>query len=363
MVAMLVALLTLVALCLAVLMLRGFRATSTPSKLETVVARDLRNLSIPWHERHEKNPFVGYSQALQQGRHDLFQRCAVCDGLTAAAERRSVCMSIQLNSRNFEVVNTIQPRARFGPTATLQMQDREIWLRASSFSGPVIFTYPAERGIREGVLSQVRYIQILFAPAIREADLKRAALAKWPVDEWWQNTVAHPEKNRCLKLLMNGYMSRNRYIVVLADKLKHIAYVNNLLDKHDPNVIKGDMKIEAIDDIINVFEQGLARLIIASRVFNKGVSINRIDTIVSLAEMGDANTIVQQIGRELRLHEDKGEAIFIDFGTTGRGGRAAKARLAAVQAAGLPIEVYEWGRQQQAFWRACKPSKCDSEAS
>ena len=79
--AMLVALLALAVLCLAFLMLRGFRASSTPSKFETVVARSLRNASIPWHERHEKNPFLGDSQALQQGREEFFQRCAVCHGI------------------------------------------------------------------------------------------------------------------------------------------------------------------------------------------------------------------------------------------------------------------------------------------
>ena len=78
--AMFVLLLSLAVLCLALLMLRGFRATSTPSKFEAVVARSIRDMAIPENERHQKNPFLGDSQALQQGRQDFFQRCAICHG-------------------------------------------------------------------------------------------------------------------------------------------------------------------------------------------------------------------------------------------------------------------------------------------
>ena len=63
------------------LLRRGFRASSTPSKFETVVARSLRSLAIPRHQRNEKNPFLDDSQALQQGRHEFYMRCAVCHGI------------------------------------------------------------------------------------------------------------------------------------------------------------------------------------------------------------------------------------------------------------------------------------------
>lgn len=71
----------LAGVCLTFLMLRGFRATSTPSVFETAVARGLRSLAIPWYERQKKNPVISDSQALQQGRQDFLMRCAVCHGI------------------------------------------------------------------------------------------------------------------------------------------------------------------------------------------------------------------------------------------------------------------------------------------
>lgn len=60
---------------------RGFRATSVPSAFETAVARTLRNLAIPRHERRNENPLHGDSEALQAGREDFLSRCAICHGV------------------------------------------------------------------------------------------------------------------------------------------------------------------------------------------------------------------------------------------------------------------------------------------
>lgn len=68
-------------LVFSLLMWRGFRATSTPSTLETVIARTMRNLAIPRHERRKANPLKGDSEALREGREDFLQRCSTCHGI------------------------------------------------------------------------------------------------------------------------------------------------------------------------------------------------------------------------------------------------------------------------------------------
>jgi predicted CXXCH cytochrome family protein len=70
-----------VTLCASVVLWRGFRATETPSKFETVVARAVRDHSIPRVERRQKNPLRGDAEALQQGRELFLSRCATCHGI------------------------------------------------------------------------------------------------------------------------------------------------------------------------------------------------------------------------------------------------------------------------------------------
>jgi predicted CXXCH cytochrome family protein len=68
------------AICGAVLILRGFRATSEPSSLEKVVARTARNWAIPGRARNEKNQLKLTSENLREGREEFLARCASCHG-------------------------------------------------------------------------------------------------------------------------------------------------------------------------------------------------------------------------------------------------------------------------------------------
>ncbi len=69
------------AIVAALLIGRGFRATSEPSRLERVLARSVRNLAIPRAARREKNPLQASADNLQTGREIFLARCANCHGL------------------------------------------------------------------------------------------------------------------------------------------------------------------------------------------------------------------------------------------------------------------------------------------
>jgi predicted CXXCH cytochrome family protein len=71
---------------LAVMIHQGFRANATPSQAEAVLARSVRDLAIPRHQKHLLNPFKADDSAIQQG-HELFlNRCAVCHGFDGSAK-------------------------------------------------------------------------------------------------------------------------------------------------------------------------------------------------------------------------------------------------------------------------------------
>ncbi len=76
------------AVCVAILIHRGFRATTEPSAIEAVVARTVRDLAIPRRARDEKNPLSGTFQEFQQGREDFIARCASCHGEDGAGSTK-----------------------------------------------------------------------------------------------------------------------------------------------------------------------------------------------------------------------------------------------------------------------------------
>jgi mono/diheme cytochrome c family protein len=58
----------------------GFSATDQPSRVETVMARTVRNLGIPRGARNQTNPVAATSEVLHEA-YDIFtDRCAGCHG-------------------------------------------------------------------------------------------------------------------------------------------------------------------------------------------------------------------------------------------------------------------------------------------
>jgi predicted CXXCH cytochrome family protein len=65
---------------------RGFRASATPPAWEAALARSVRNLAIPRHERGEKIPFEGTPEVTQQGRALFLTQCAACHGVDGSGK-------------------------------------------------------------------------------------------------------------------------------------------------------------------------------------------------------------------------------------------------------------------------------------
>jgi superfamily II DNA or RNA helicase len=133
----------------------------------------------------------------------------------------------------------------------------------------------------------------------------------------------------------------NRHAVVLANRKKHVKDLDDVMAGIPHRLAYGDVDVEARNEAKELFEDEDIKLIIESGVFKKGVSIKRIDAIIDTAEMKSKNDAVQKFGRGLRLHKDKDELVYIDFGTAGDGrfGKAATSRRRAFKQAGIKVTV------------------------
>jgi predicted CXXCH cytochrome family protein len=68
------------AIGLALMIHRGFRATTKPLPGEAAVARTLRDLAMPSEDHTRKNPLQLTSENLNDGREDFLAKCAGCHG-------------------------------------------------------------------------------------------------------------------------------------------------------------------------------------------------------------------------------------------------------------------------------------------
>jgi mono/diheme cytochrome c family protein len=65
---------------------RGFSTRTEPSYPERIVARAVRNLSIPGHVKKEANPWKATPATLKEGREIFTDRCASCHGIDGAGQ-------------------------------------------------------------------------------------------------------------------------------------------------------------------------------------------------------------------------------------------------------------------------------------
>lgn len=67
---------------------RGFRTADEPSSLERIVARTVRDWSIPRRAKREKNPWTASAENVSAGRDEFMARCSMCHGIDGSGSTR-----------------------------------------------------------------------------------------------------------------------------------------------------------------------------------------------------------------------------------------------------------------------------------
>lgn len=253
----------------------------------------------------------------------------------------------QMAKRNFDVLRQIKPVAIFGLTATLQLRQKETRLKAYAFAGPVIFQFPISEGVKRGVLAKGYVLQLLF-PDVNGNENDEPA-DNYQTDLAVQVTQ-NPQKLAACVALTDDLLRSGRHELILVDRVSHLHDVDDAL-KHIPHGLAfGEITVDERKQAKDDFEAADIKLLIANKVFKKGTSIKRIDAMIDMAEGKSKNDPVQKFGRGIRLHADKSELIYVDFGTQGHGrfASAATSRRRALKKAGISVTTVRVNDEAQA---------------
>lgn len=259
----------------------------------------------------------------------------------------------QMNRRNFDVTNSFNPLAVFGLTATLALTKKPVRMKAWSLAGPVLYEYPLLKGMTEGVLARGYALLCTFNNDVRELDAYDARTV------YEKRLVENAERNHMICSLVKEANRRKKYVIVLAERIAHLEELSKRLRanglKH--RVVAGKFKQGAITKDSRIrskkrFESGDTRILLASKVFTKGVDIKRVDVIIDAAGLKSKNNAIQKFGRGIRKHDDKAGLIYIDIQDVDRydKGRkdknwlaqAAKSRKRALKKAGITMKEFTW---------------------
>lgn len=259
-----------------------------------------------------------------------------------------------LNKRNLQTMRGyFKPKAIYGLTATLELKKQDVRMRAAALCGPVIYEYPLEQGTAEGHLAPGIVIGV---------DIPRKGKPGEYQDRYRSMIANSKLRNDVLEEIVREGRRRKKCICLLAQWVRHVNRLSERVEDIPHRLVYGAKKVKDRIKAKSDFDTGRVRLIISNIVFEKGVDIKRIDTIIDGASMAGKNAAKQKFGRGVRLSETKTGLIYFDIGEVNdkprnkkdedynHFERTTKRRRRAFKELGVPLVRYTWDGDASALY-------------
>lgn len=233
---------------------------------------------------------------------------------------------VALNKRNIDVVQQVGPKAVFGLTATLEMQKPHVAMPACALAGPVIYEYPIQRGITEGFLSRtiilrIEFQDLLHGPAkgyFTKVNGKKTFVAGWtPSAEYRYRIVRNRARNSLIEAAVREAVRRGNRVILLLERLAHLRMLSRRLVDIEHRTLSGEVDSTLRTEAMRLMDAGELPLIIANRVFGKGVNVKTVSVVIDATGLPGRNAAMQRLGRGSRKSAGKTGLIYIDIADRG----------------------------------------------
>jgi superfamily II DNA or RNA helicase len=203
-----------------------------------------------------------------------------------------------------KIVNNINTYHKYGFTGTLPEEPIDRWSIIGKL-GPIIYQKSSYELRQQAFLANVNVICLNLKHSTKSY-LNYEGELNYKFTCLWRNDII---KKICAKVSNNT--------LILVNRLIHGRTLFDHLNQNIPKkvfYIKGDVEVEDRNKVKELMESNDDVVCIAiSKIFSTGINIKNIHNII-FADAGKAFvTIVQSIGRGLRLHENKSELKIFDL--------------------------------------------------
>lgn len=216
--------------------------------------------------------------------------------------------SIKRDNKISKCIEKIISKYRFGFTGTLA-ENEEDKIKNLGLLGPVRYEKTSKELRDAGYLANV---------IIRKANL----IYPEPHEELnYREEVEHLYSNEHRNRFLNDLCSKlDKNILLLVNRLEHgynlLNYFNININNKNKKIyfIRGEVDTDTRDEIKKLMEKEDNILCIAiTKIFSTGINIKNLHNIILAAGGKSSVTVVQSIGRGLRLHPDKKELNIFDI--------------------------------------------------
>lgn len=216
---------------------------------------------------------------------------------------------MMLNKRSAETIRAFKPPACYGLTATLQLEKESIFVQAASLCGPKLFEYNYQQGKQERFLTPGVCIGV---DVVRE--IKGSSETLMYAEDYRHWIAKSKARNQLIEDLAREALDRGKRVAILVERPFHLRILQKRLRDIPLRVAYGAIpkaeRIQAKHD----FDSGKVRLLLANRVFKKGVNLKQLDCIIDAASMASEDDTRQKFGRGVRLASAKDGLLYFDIG-------------------------------------------------
>ncbi len=208
------------------------------------------------------------------------------------------------------VIEYFEPNFLLGLTATpFRMDNKDIFAFCND---NVIYEISLKQAIERDLLVPFRYYAI-FDPT--DYDHVRMVNGRY-VAEDLERELSH--KSRADLILSNYQNLAKKRTLAFCVSIKHAEYMAQYFSEHGIESVAvhsgvGNGWVVDRGQAIELLEKGMIKVIFAVDIFNEGVDIPAVDTVMFLRPTESYVIFLQQLGRGLRMHEMKDYLTVIDF--------------------------------------------------
>lgn len=214
--------------------------------------------------------------------------------------------SIKRDNKISKCIEKISTKYRFGFTGTLA-ENEEDKIKNLGLLGPVRYEKTSKELRDAGFLANV---------VIKKANL---IYPETPEKLSYREEVEELYSNEYRNNFLMKLCSRlNKNTLLLVNRLEHghilLNYFNNNINNKKIYFIRGEIDTDTRDEIKKLMEKEDDIICIAiTKIFSTGINIKNLHNIILAAGGKSSVTVVQSIGRGLRLHPEKKELNIFDI--------------------------------------------------
>lgn len=219
-------------------------------------------------------------------------------------EAHGIAASLDQGNMMYRALS-LMPNAymRWGLTATPFERDEYSNLLLEGSTGELLIEITARELIELGYLAE---------PKIKFYRSNYSNIPKkWPLSYTYGIILNEKRNNK----IVEETIKLPKPCLIITSSIQHGEILKEKFSQKNIEVpfVSGKDDSETRNNLISYLKEGKVPIVIANRIWNKGVDIPNVESVILAAAGGSTSTIRQIIGRGIRVSENKNSFHFVDF--------------------------------------------------